>query len=281
MPLDLATIHALARVYALALPDAMRRRDAGDLLGRGTGSSIEYQDHRSYFLGDDVRHIDWRAYARTDRLTMKMYRQEISPTIDVIVDTSRSCGVDDEKRGLLLDLGGLLAVLAGGSRGNLRIWTVGGGRVHAVARPEALGAATFEPHEDPIAALRGTPAARRRGIKLFVSDFLFPHDPTDLVSVLGSASDRLVFVQVLSRFEAEPELSEGLRLVESETGEIIDLTLDQETVDEYKRRLHRLQGEVRRQVERAGGLFAVIDATRTLAEAAGILAQERILAVPA
>ncbi len=48
--------------YQLGLP-ACPRRTLGELLGRGVGSSIEFQEYRQYVPGDDIRHLDWGAFA--------------------------------------------------------------------------------------------------------------------------------------------------------------------------------------------------------------------------
>ena len=40
------------------------------------GSSVEFADHRSYCQGDDIRHIDWKLYARTDKHYVKQYEAE-------------------------------------------------------------------------------------------------------------------------------------------------------------------------------------------------------------
>src|SRR5207253_6925536 len=63
---------------------------SGELLGRGTGSSVEFQEYREYLPGDDVRHVDWAAYARSDALMVRLYRDEISPRTEVLLDGSRS-----------------------------------------------------------------------------------------------------------------------------------------------------------------------------------------------
>ncbi len=76
--------------YRLVLPERPKAALMGDMSGRGTGSSIEYQDRKNYVPGDDIRHIDWRAYARSDKLTVKLYREEITPRVDIIADTSLS-----------------------------------------------------------------------------------------------------------------------------------------------------------------------------------------------
>jgi uncharacterized protein (DUF58 family) len=63
---------------------------SGNWQGAGAGSSIDFQDHRVYMPGDDPRHIHWQAFARTGALTMKLYRAEVSPLVDVAIDGSSS-----------------------------------------------------------------------------------------------------------------------------------------------------------------------------------------------
>lgn len=54
------------------------------------GLSVEFADHRSYSQGDDVRHIDWKVYGRTDKYYIKEYEQEINLNCMVVVDYSES-----------------------------------------------------------------------------------------------------------------------------------------------------------------------------------------------
>src|SRR6266404_6036542 len=54
------------------------------------GFSVEFSDYRNYQPGDDLRHLDWRLYARSDRLCIKRYMQETNVRFYVICDTSAS-----------------------------------------------------------------------------------------------------------------------------------------------------------------------------------------------
>ena len=75
----LRTIHlqmkAAASVARLPLRSGQWSGVAGSVLGQGTGNSIDFQDQRPYLPGDDPRHINWQAYARSGQYTMKLYRQ--------------------------------------------------------------------------------------------------------------------------------------------------------------------------------------------------------------
>src|SRR6476620_2744162 len=54
------------------------------------GQSVEFADYRNYPHGDDLRRVDWNAYARMERLFIKLYQEEEDLTVHVLVDASRS-----------------------------------------------------------------------------------------------------------------------------------------------------------------------------------------------
>ena len=56
------------------------------------GFSVEFSDHRSYGPGDEVRHIDWKLWAKTDRFFVKRYEEETNLKAHIIIDQSASMG---------------------------------------------------------------------------------------------------------------------------------------------------------------------------------------------
>ena len=54
------------------------------------GFSVEYSDHREYHEGDEVKFVDWKVFARSDRLYIKRFHQETNTTVYILLDTSRS-----------------------------------------------------------------------------------------------------------------------------------------------------------------------------------------------
>jgi len=54
------------------------------------GFSVEYSDHRQYHPGDEVKFVDWKVYARSDRLYIKRFQQETNTTVYLLLDASRS-----------------------------------------------------------------------------------------------------------------------------------------------------------------------------------------------
>src|SRR4051794_33226879 len=56
------------------------------------GISVEFAQHRPYAVGDDIRHVDWKVYSRTDKVYLKQYQQETNLNLVCVVDASESMG---------------------------------------------------------------------------------------------------------------------------------------------------------------------------------------------
>ncbi|MBN1868766.1 DUF58 domain-containing protein [Candidatus Sumerlaeota bacterium] len=272
-----AAIEAYAIRYDLCLPERQAASLIGELAGKRTGSSVEYQDRKDYVLGDDVRHIDWRAYARNDRLTVKLYREEICPTVDIVIDTSRSMSIADDKSVRRHQLGYLFYLLAQKINAVTRLYDLGR-NLAPVRTPFDLLAGEDRRQDSPLPALENAPLARRAGIKILVSDFLFPFAPEDLVR-LFRASDRLVLVQVLSRFEDDPGVEGEVRLEDAETEQFLDLALNRATVEGYRSRLNRLRNDLERRLLLVGGTMAIVRDSDSLEETMRRLSVARIVEI--
>jgi uncharacterized protein (DUF58 family) len=62
----------------------------GDHKSPYKGFSVEFVQHREYVPGDDIRHIDWKSYGRSERYTIKQYEQETNFAAHILLDASRS-----------------------------------------------------------------------------------------------------------------------------------------------------------------------------------------------
>ena len=61
------------------------------------GFSVEFSEHRSYGPGDEIKHIDWKLFGKTDRLYVKRYQEETNLRAHIILDTSKSMLYGSEK----------------------------------------------------------------------------------------------------------------------------------------------------------------------------------------
>ncbi|MBL8859064.1 MAG: DUF58 domain-containing protein [Planctomycetes bacterium] len=261
MPSPSAEALRSAREFRLALFEAPPRGVAGERLGRGTGSSLEFQDRRTYAIGDDVRHLDWRAFARTDQLLVRQYREEVLPRVEIFLDVSRSMAVDEAKAQAALDI---VAVLAGAGKGDgfqVQI-ALAGERPEIVEFEQfARAGAEFEGREGWDRCLPLALEALRRGsMRVLVSDFLFPHDAAEWVRPLAARAGGLALIQVLGAFDREPTAGVALRLTDAESGASRDLVLDRRTVERYRERRVRLSDALETECRRAGARFVTVEA---------------------
>src|SRR5215208_7985794 len=83
---------ALARLGSLPLKARVIVEGALSGLHRARlhGSSVEFAEHKEYTPGDELRHIDWRAYAKGDRYYVKQFEQESQLTVYLVLDASAS-----------------------------------------------------------------------------------------------------------------------------------------------------------------------------------------------
>jgi len=275
LSIDWAAVRAAATLR-LALPRTPLGGRIGERLGSGTGSSLEFQDYRPYAPGDDLRHVDWAGYARSELLAVRLYREEVAPRIDLVVDASRSMGVSAQKLRAYGELTGLLACACAATVADSRVITRSAAQPQLLSVPEDIE--RLVACDSTHSALEETHLPfRRRSLRVVVSDFLFPHDADVLVSRLARDSALLALVQLTLREEAEPVAEDGCRLVDVEGRGELDLVIDEAAVRDYRARFNRLRLGLSGAARRVGARFAhvvagtpVRDVARGLA-AAGVL----------
>jgi uncharacterized protein (DUF58 family) len=217
---------ALAATGRLRLPLRSRswKGQAGEFAGSGTGSSLDFQDHRAYSPGDDPRHINWQAYARTGSYTMKLFREEVRPVVDLILDASESMFFDEQKAMRTAEIFYLIAESCASAGASLSIHAVRG---DATA---PLDPATLRNHlwlqsvrslkaSDPAAAPDLTKIqVRANAIRVFLSDLLFAGDPEPLLRHLGQRHGSIVVFSPWLEAEARPDWSGNYEFIDPERG---------------------------------------------------------------
>lgn len=273
--IDWTAVRAAA-AFRLTLPRTPLGGRIGERLGAETGSSLEFQDYRPYAPGDDLRHVDWAAYARSELLAVRLYREEVAPRIDLVLDISRSMAVTEQKLRAYGELAGVLACACASTIADSRIITTSAVPPQPLHVPEDIE--RFLACDARLSALEEAHLPfRRRSLRVVVSDFLFPHDADVLVSRLARDSALLALVQLTLREEADPVAEDGCRLVDVEGRGELDLVIDEAAVRDYRARFNRLRLGLSGAARRVGARFAhvvagtpVRDVARGLA-AAGVL----------
>lgn len=254
--------------YQLGLPRMPAAGRTGELLGRGAGSSLEFQEYREYIPGDDIRHLDWGAYARSDTLMVRLYREEISPRAEILLDATRSMTAGASKSRLARQLAALFALLSGRLGGRPAIMPLADGPPQPLTL-ESLGQLDDLPFsgQTPMTDLlfSNQVPLKRQAIRIVISDFLFPHDPAALIRHLAAETSALWIIQILSAWETNPPAAGGRRLIDLETGHESDLVIDQRAVESYLSRLNALQEDLLRNCRRIHATFTTLVADRGLA----------------
>ena len=252
-----APVLKAASHYKLAIPRTPIGGRVGEVMGTGVGSSLEFQDFREYVPGDDLRHVDWNAYARSDTLTIRLYREEVRPMVDIIVDVSRSMTTGDgAKVERTRQLAALLLHLAHRADADPLLWCGDAARRFASVEEFHLPPADFADAAPLTHAVEQTASRfRLRSLRYVISDFLFEHDPDNLVRLLAQGASALALIQILTPEEADPKLEGGHRLVDVESAYEINLMIGREEIDAYLARLKCLRNALSRAGRRARGAF--------------------------
>jgi uncharacterized protein (DUF58 family) len=272
-----------ARRFALATPRSGPANRTGQSLGARAGSSLEFRDYRSYEPGDDLRHVDWNAYARSDQLSVKLFREEVAPHLDVLIDGSKSMALaGSEKQRATLALAGFFTETAANAGFSHCGWLLGadavqlGDRRRCSAEWESL---MFDHPDSPTLALASVASRwRPRSARVLLSDLLWNADPGHAVRQLADRASTAVVLQVLAAADANPVVGGSLRLQDSETGEIREIRVDARVAARYRENLTRLQGHWHDACRAAGVVFAALIAEDVLRDwrfdalvAAGVL----------
>jgi uncharacterized protein (DUF58 family) len=213
----------LAERICLPFRSRAWRGASGSWQGRNHGSSVDFQDHRAYAPGDDPRHIDWAAYARTNQYVMKLFREEVSPRLDVVLDVSRSMALTPEKEARSLDLFALVVTIALQDGISLRAYAAhSAGRWHRLETQVALKLASIAPFDPPESRGGQLPLAeipwRPGSLRVLVSDLLVPQAPERELTRLGHEQGRAVILAPYLEAEAAPDWNGNLDLRDCETG---------------------------------------------------------------
>jgi uncharacterized protein (DUF58 family) len=253
------------RRYVLSLLQRAARGATGGALSQRAGASLEFRDHRAYEPGDDLRHIDWNAYARSDQLTVKVFREEVHPHAEIVLDGSRSMDVG-AKAAATAGLAALLATAAVNAGCTHTGWLLRAEPTPLPGPPPTWSVA-FDHPASPAAALAQTaPGWQPRGVRVLLSDLLWEEEPGTVMRRLADRAAATVVVQVLAEADAAPPEGAGLRLIDAETGTERELYVDADTARRYRERLSRHQESWRRACREVGAVMTTVIAEKVLRE---------------
>ena len=240
------------------------------------GLSMDFAEHRPYMPGDDIRRIDWRVYARTDRFYIKQFEAETNADVGFLLDVSASMDYgsrDVSKFDYARFLTASLAWFSAGQKDRVGLYAFDDDVVeqvrpavahldkvlHGVARARAGGAGGWD---RPLARVGAT--FRRRGILVAVSDFYA--DPASLSSALGAFRAKghdVVAFHVLDPVEIDFPFAVPANFRDAETGSLLSVA-PEKYAGAYRKRVAAHIGELRRRFGQNGVDYVLLDTSEPL-----------------
>lgn len=248
--------------------EALRRRlvvqarsgGSGERAARRRGGAAEFQEHRAYAPGDDLRRVDWLAFARTGEPVLKLFRAEEDVVVRLLLDASASLGFGEpSKLTAAQRLAAAIAymALAGAQRTQLLVMAgegAGPAHDHGLRRGRGALAPTLRQLAGIEAAGTGDLAraisdalrrSPRPGMLVVLSDFFDPGPVTTALTRARAAGHDVQLVQIVDRQELEPTLEGDYSLEDAETGAIVEVTMDPAAIEAYTLRFAGLVEELR------------------------------------
>jgi uncharacterized protein (DUF58 family) len=275
MPDALLTPELLRRLEQFQLLAARRAKSSskGERRSRARGQSVEFADYRTYVHGDDFRYLDWNLYGRLEKLFLKLYEEERELPVRIFLDASESMtfgeprkfdfarqvaaaigyvalsGFDrvsvipfpDLANGADRDPSARIKELA--ARGALR--SVRGKRSAIQFFQNLGGLSAGGPANLNEALRRGALEARQAGVAVVLSDFLDPAGYESGLSALVGRGFQVDLVQILAPDELSPVNFGDLRLVDSETGAMQEVTFGRFRLKAYRQTVQNFMQRLR------------------------------------
>ena len=248
----------------LGIQRARTVRQGRHALGRVQGLGIEPESFKEYTEGDDLRFLDWNAFARLDDLTIRTFRTEREIEVTVLVDASASMGLprDDDKLGMALGLAAALAYVGMASNDAVRLAAFTARRdrtVHVETTPLHRRREIYPAFRPFVSAVRcggDTRMAeavghlllerRRAGIVILISDFLVSASEYEqALRLLLGARHEVKVIHVLGDRESTGAYPPGhYRVRDSETGELCEVTFGPSAAEACLRRVEKLSADL-------------------------------------
>ena len=273
---------------------------------RARGQSVEFADYRNYVHGDDFRYLDWNLYGRLERLFLKLYEEERELPVRIFLDASESMTFGEPRkfdfaRQVAAAVG--YVALSGFDRVSVIAFpgldattTRGNGNGHDAAAAQEPVNLSLEmaargglrsvrgkksamqffrnlnllsaggPANLNEALRRGALEARQAGVAVVLSDFLDPSGYEPGLTALIGCGFQIDLVQILAPEELAPSTFGDLRLVDSETGAMQEVTFGKYRLKSYQQTVQRYIQRLREYCQARGINFFTASSKTPLEE---------------
>ncbi|HUY28721.1 MAG TPA: DUF58 domain-containing protein [Candidatus Binataceae bacterium] len=258
----------------LGIKRARTVRAGNRTLGRVQGLGVEPENFRDYTAGDDLRFLDWNAYARLDQLSIRTFRADRQVEITIVVDASGSMAFParDDKLGLALAIGAALAYVGMSDNDPVRMaaFAMRRGEMRLELTPFYHRRESYLEFKPFVSALKCGGETRigaavddllhhRRpaGIVIVISDFLVSRtDYEDALARLAIARHEVKAVHVMGEIESSGAYPPGLyRVRDAETGAMRETVFGTESAQACRRKVEEISAQVREFCAARGAVY--------------------------
>lgn len=247
----------------------------GRIPSRFSGLGQEFLDHRHFHQGDDLRSVNWRAYLRLEKLFLKMFQVEPRIPVRLLIDCSDSMA---EKFDYARKLAGALCYV-----GLVRLDSIciqpfrnkleesflcSGGRHRFLPASRFFDNLRVGGKTDYAAVARQFASMYpQRGLIIVVSDFLDDHEPERPLQYLADSGHELSLIQLWTPADREPPWDGELELIDSETGERVELSVDEGARVKYREAFDLYAQKLQDLANRTGGRYVGLSTSTQIEEA--------------
>ena len=249
----------------------------GNHRSKNFGSSCDFADYREYAVGDDVTKIDWKIYARTDKLYQKLYLDERQMHTKIYIDASRSiCFSSQEKAEQVIKMAAAFAYLSVCEMDKVSVYVMHGNRLDEVmsgivgkeaylSSVNKLNEIDFDGDVSISEAILGSKIGMGDGYSIIISDFLTDEDFEGAIDKLREQRRDILCVQVLSREELNPQIRGKMHLFDSENPQnFFRKKIDKDRANAYKAALRFVVERIKNYCESRGGHYMLVPAHEKL-----------------
>ncbi len=245
----------------------------GNHKSRTYGSSCEFADYRDYVDGDDTTKLDWNAYARFEKLYLKLYLDERQMHTRIYIDASRSMEYGDAKKAeQALQFAALIAYLSVCEMDKVSIYVIKDKTVHPIIRTivgkEAflnsigeLEHIVFDGDSYISEALMTENLGYGDGLSVIISDFMTDNDYEGAIDRMIQKKRDVFCLQILSKEELSPQARGKVHYFDSEhASRFYRKDIDREIIRAYKQALEHVTGRIQNYCNARGANYLLASA---------------------
>lgn len=241
------------------------------------GSSCEFSDYRDYMAGDDITKIDWNAYARFEKLYLKLYADERQMHTRIYVDASKSMAFGKGRKHVqALRIAAALAYISIHDMDKASIYAIRDkkaedvvvnllGRDSFTASIGALNDVQFEGDSFITDSVLTSKVGYGDGLSVIISDFLTDNDYEGAIDYLVSKKRDVLCIQVLSKDELNPQASGKMHLFDSESpAKSYRKHINKDIIRAYRAALEYTTGRIREYCAVRGAEYMLVPAEESV-----------------